>query len=714
MSFTSTRHLSNLLECTEQTIQKSALKAQANGLETVTIKGETYYFRKKLQGKGYEFSKLPFNEGVSSCLVAFGTPSLNGNLQTLKRFRTEFEECDNALRVALNKLTGDAMRKFTLKVKILIDYLEFKELEIYNFEDFITYTTKKYIEELSALQMHLYPNFFYDIYRKFNEEGVIGLISKAGRKKGDRYKIPEWVPEYCEAKFWSKHGHINAKNIYRLVNKEAYNRGELSPQVYELTLKERGGIISIAQLRRFVRELKSTKQYQRVRNADMFKSSRLPALGDMREKALYANHYWEIDSTKLDAFGVFYGKKSTWSLISISDIKTAMKVTGVVKNSNAQGISELLYKAFHKLGIPEYIVTDNGKDYLSNQVDMVLTGWGITHVRTAPFAGEQKPFVERHFGTLQNSFTELLEGYKGHSVAEFQAIKSQTSTPLRLSGMSPAKQTEFITQIADRLDEWTEFVYSKEMNTALNASPYELYLQDSDKIKRIDDISSIAYSFCKKTIVTVNKKGIKANSRVYNNVDGLLGTWIGDKMQIVIDPLDQSRCFMFDMQGEYIALATDQKVTPETAAKAKALYKQMVKEYDKKAKEVYEKHKHDDDIGDIIAVNKEVFAHHTPIELIGGNGTTKNAAQIEKIEETAARIKEDIEKREILNKETSHEELKRRVAHLNEQREEDEKSKKKIIGYDEMLSGEVDLIALEAIAEETRQQAKEAQTKGYQ
>ena len=128
--------------------------------------------------------------------------------------------------------------------------------------------------------------------KEYKESGRYGFIKKSGNTRGKSYKIPSWVNEFLESKFFNKRGNITAKNLYDLVNAKAFKDNLITLEEYKRTQKELGGIISYSRVKEILQSLKETTKYQYLINPDRFKNSILPAFGDMREKALYANHYW--------------------------------------------------------------------------------------------------------------------------------------------------------------------------------------------------------------------------------------------------------------------------------------------------------------------------------------------------------------------------------------------------------------------------------------
>lgn len=84
---------------------------------------------------------------------------------------------------------------------------------------------------------------------------------------------------------------------------------------------------------------------------------------------------------------------------------------------NATRIKQTLRIGITEYGIPEEVYTDNGKDYLSTDLNpdspnSVLNLLGIKKRRAKPYHGQSKP-IERFFKTLEERFGKLFYSYIG-------------------------------------------------------------------------------------------------------------------------------------------------------------------------------------------------------------------------------------------------------------------------------------------------------------
>jgi len=658
----SAQELSSLTGTSDRTIRGYSLDAMKKGRDTITTNKQRYFFRK--QGRSYEFSTVPFKEASMSAEVSLNgtivSDSNNEQTELSKKTVKSSQDIDNSIPSPAPAYFSDSTelkayealdekeRKIVdFKVRLSIEYrAHLKKPRFNSVKELMNHYSDYYRVELEQCGMELKREYFSRWNSIYEIEGNAGFLKKKGRQKGS-HSVPDWAVKMLKDLFWSYDGRIRNSLLYRMLNAEAYKRGALSKRDYKRTFQniKIGGIISLTQIGKITADLKETPEYQYLINPDRFKNGFEAGFGDMSESAEFANHIWEIDSTKLDAFAKDANGISTWSIIAISDRKTRMKVASIVKNSNAQGIAELLFKAFEKLGIPENIVTDNGKDYLSNHIIGLLKRMGVKHIKTAPFAGEQKPFAERHFGTIQNSFTELLNNFKGHSVSEMQAITALTSTPERLSGRTPDKETEHIKDIAMKLDDWIDIVYAHEYNRGLGCTPYESYIEDEHRISRYK-MHQMAYAFGERVIRKVSKEdGLSIKTIKYNNAEGKLGAYVKRDVEVAIDMLDSNICYVFDVTtGDYICIATTDQIT-EAGIKASKLFAKEVKKRAKKLKNDATKSLKDkgNDIQNIIDARADALSDLTPIAEIGGSGFTQNSGNIERVIGAGKQIDADLE-----------------------------------------------------------------------
>jgi transposase InsO family protein len=150
----------------------------------------------------------------------------------------------------------------------------------------------------------------------------------------------------------------------------------------------------------------------------------MPAFGSRSEKAMFVNHYWELDGTPAD---VVCSDGKRWSIVGLIDIHTRRVALNLEETNTSYAVARNLRHGLLKLGVPENVVIDNGKDYTSEHMESCFVSLGINAIRTPPYSGEYKPHIERFFGTLARQLFREMEGFLGHNVSEREKIKSSLS-----------------------------------------------------------------------------------------------------------------------------------------------------------------------------------------------------------------------------------------------------------------------------------------------
>jgi putative transposase len=148
-----------------------------------------------------------------------------------------------------------------------------------------------------------------------------------------------------------------------------------------------------------------------------------------------SNLVWQIDHTKLDNLLVnIYGERiGCLFLTSIIDSYSGCPM-GIHLGFDSAGSHEValalrhailpkqygpeykLQKEWETVGLPEYIVTDNAKEFHSEHLRHILSQLGIK-LRFRAYV-EQGSRVERPFKNFKTEFAALLPGYKGGNLNE--------------------------------------------------------------------------------------------------------------------------------------------------------------------------------------------------------------------------------------------------------------------------------------------------------
>jgi transposase InsO family protein len=271
--------------------------------------------------------------------------------------------------------------------------------------------------ELTQAEMRFVQRFFE---RAKQGEAHANLLVDGRRRRMTQPTVMVPLVKALVLLFWNGRRKITAPQIAELV------RDELKR--WEERLRQRGIATPLPTV--------SSETIQKFLN-------RLPpALRDIREKglteyarqhrvvcatleALFANHLWEIDNSPLDLAAILDGETEeevdrlwiTALIDAYSGLPLAVHVDS--RTLTAYTTSIVLRDALTPReiggvqvgGLPELLVCDRGSDFTSCHVETVAAALGIELRVAAPRSGDEKPHIERFFGTLNRALAEF-PGYK--------------------------------------------------------------------------------------------------------------------------------------------------------------------------------------------------------------------------------------------------------------------------------------------------------------
>jgi len=314
---------------------------------------------------------------------------------------------------------------------------------------------------------------------------------------------------------------------------------------------------------------------------DAWKSRYMVAFGDAAEGVWRLNQRWELDSTPADLLLV----DGRYVLVGAIDVYSRRLSFLVAKTSKATAIAALLRRTLLAWGVPEEVVTDQGQDYTSQHVARVLAGLEIEHRLCPPFQPWTKPFVERAFRTFAHDLVELLPGYIGHNVAEREAIRARQGFAERLFQRDATVELRLTAvEFQAFCDRWCAERYAHRPHRGLEgATPAQRVAAWTQPVRRIADVRALDVLLAEAPggdggRRTVQKKGLQVEGAWY--VAPELGAYVGERVELRIDPADIGRLYVFDSEGQFICVAECPERTgisrAEVAAQARALQRQRV------------------------------------------------------------------------------------------------------------------------------------------
>lgn len=351
-------------------------------------------------------------------------------------------------------------------------------------------------------------------------------------------------------------------------------------------------------VRRFMAHWKETHKslYLKITDPDAWKSKYMVAFGSASADVLRLNQRWEADSTKSDVMCV----DGRFCIIGIIDVWSRRLKLLVSPTSKGAAIAALLRRCIIDWGVPEEFRTDNGSDYASQYISRIMNDLEVTHHLCEPFSPEQKPHIERVFGTFSRDLVELLPEYIGHSVADRKQIESRKSFAQRFGKRGEVVQIALTSAgLQEFCDRWTESVYHQNRHRSLGMSPAAKARSWTEPVKRISNerildvllfpgVSGDGFR-------TVSKRGVEVTffGAKFLYVAGELGAVIGERVAPFPDPTNMGMAVIYDATGKFLCIGTDSRFSgisqAEIAARAKAIQKEATAEMMAEVKKVAKK-----------------------------------------------------------------------------------------------------------------------------
>ena len=226
----------------------------------------------------------------------------------------------------------------------------------------------------------------------------------------------------------------------------------------------------------------------------------------------------------------------------------------VSKTSTATAVKQVIRRCILDWGMPQGVRTDNGKDYVSIEVDTLLADLSIGNEVCIPFASEEKGTIERLNRTMSHGILELLPGFIGHNVSERKAIESRKSFAKRVMTPGETVHVELTAaELQQLLNDWCDHVYAKNPHSGLNGqTPWAVANAWTQPIRRIQEehaLDELMASIAGFRIV--GKKGIHFDRRIFIDPTGQLYMHVGEPVTLRYDEQDISRLAVY-RDGQFV------------------------------------------------------------------------------------------------------------------------------------------------------------------
>lgn len=326
-------------------------------------------------------------------------------------------------------------------------------------------------------------------------------------------------------------------------------------------------------LQAFISDLRSqhAPMMKALNDPDRYRSHHKPAFGSRNAGSLRLNQLWEIDATRGDAMCLTHdGSRRRFTLTAVIDVRSRRAMVLVSSEPKAAATQALLRRAIVTWGFPETLKADNGKEFINRAVERFCRDAVITLKPCRPFSPEEKPHIERFFGTLNRDLFEKLPGYVGHNVAQRQAIEHRRSFAHRFG-----EEAQLVLETAlspeglqARIDAWLNDVYERRphdgdgMNGATPADVGLALAGDARALTNPRALDMLLFPAPDSSgIRVVVKSGVRVGNAFY--VAPELGAHMGDRVFVRLDPHDASRIVVYSHDGSaFLCVAEDKTGIP--------------------------------------------------------------------------------------------------------------------------------------------------------
>lgn len=477
-----------------------------------------------------------------------------------------------------HNLTSSQKAQAKQRERILIDYESAKASGI-RVADFLT------LKNSEDSTLKLTQGKLFDWARKYKAQGLSGLSDKRGVAKLGTTSLPKWAQEEV-VKMWRVmgSGYVNRMQIWRQLHIIAHLYVE--GYSYEKFLKcEIEPLFSLNTLNRFLDsylKANSLEYTLTIYGTDKTDSYKEPAYGIQRDLYTLPNQLWQIDSSPLDAIVLDRdGKQIRPSILSVIDVYSGRNVAYLSETSDSNAVVRLMWKAFETMGKPQAIQFDNGKDYLSKQVQGLVDGLGIKFVRSAAYKGKAKAVVERRFRTIQGSYITALTSYIGRNPSERAAIEQQTPKRERKSkdalGNPLKTQQKHIPTfeaaqflLDEAVEYWNIDRVSRRWSKAQGKSPMDLWSEANFKRVNVPYTQFLLYA----TAPISRKMGKQRIAMKPYNFKPTTYIVPQTEVLVCVNINASNEAFVFSTKGEFICKAYDENAQALTQEQLKTIGKE--------------------------------------------------------------------------------------------------------------------------------------------
>jgi len=360
---------------------------------------------------------------------------------------------------------------------------------------------------------------YYEWDKRKNDQGLPGLLPDR-RDLGTRM-MPE-VEEACQRLVWKKH----------TISYRAAHRSLMVKLGKEKTP-------SYATVVRYLSAYRKDNWPALVCHHEgrkgLMKRNMTPALGRADADLTEPNQRWEIDTTKADIMTVD-GKR--WKIIAVIDVFSRMVRFFFVEREDALTVGQCIRQCILTWGLPQQLVMDNGKPYISKRIAGFLEALGAARLVCLPGTPTMKGTVERVFRTLTEEAFKPLSGYVGNSVQ---------NRPAEIVLKYSREQAQAL------VDGWVTNVYAERLHGTTGQRPRERMAQPGFTPKK-PHVRELDLLLMEEHSRIVRRNRIEFQGGIYHAPE--LATYEGQRLKFRASDFDAGEIIVY-REGGFLCIAED-------------------------------------------------------------------------------------------------------------------------------------------------------------
>ncbi len=269
------------------------------------------------------------------------------------------------------------------------------------------------------------------------------------------------------------------------------------------------------------------------------------ATGSQRADRL--NEIWQIDASPADVM-LKGGRHSIYAAV---DVYSRRMIVLVTPTPRAASVGLLIRKCLLMWGVPEWILTDNGSDFVAKATARLFAALEIQIHRSPAYEPKSKGIVERSIRTFQHDLA-VVPGFIGHNVADRKVIEGRKAFSRRL-GATDEQLFDVdmdIVEFQAWCDAWAEAYQHRKHGGLKGRMPFEAAASYGGHVRRVENEAALDVLLAPLASGDGTRRVTKQGVRIDGSQYLPMGVMPGTVVLVRMDPHDLGRVMLFDPETD--------------------------------------------------------------------------------------------------------------------------------------------------------------------